>query len=104
MTTEIKDIFDKINLDFGDKALKAKALLDKAVEEHEYLKTPRTIRCIIYLSNGEIEKLLKNIDVAIFDPRDVMSRAEYNKLDFETGKRMRDFNKTFDNAELGFKD
>ena len=62
----------------------------------DYLKTDRIIRCIIFLANGDIDNLKKFIDNAIFDPRDVMLWAEYERLDKLNFKRIRDFNHTFD--------
>jgi len=91
------DIQQKIRLDFKDLSDKAIEILSVAISKTDYLKTDRVIRCIIFLANSDIEKLRKFIDNAIFDTRDVMLWAEYEKLDGDLNyKRIRDFNKTFD--------
>jgi hypothetical protein len=91
------DIQQQIELDFNDMSAKAIEILGDAISKTDYLKTDRVIRCILFLSNGDIDKLRKFIDNATFDTRDVMLWAEYEKLDGEFNyKRIRDFNKTFD--------
>lgn len=63
----------------------------------EYLKTDSVIRCIIFLTNGNLADLDKYIETAIFDTRDAMLWAEYEKLNGDLNfKRYRDFNKTFE--------
>ena len=95
-----KDILNRIEIDFEENASKALAILDSAILETEYLNQNRIIRCIIFLSKGNLEKLMKNIDVAIFDPRDVMMWAEYADGEFEKNlRRVRDFNNEFDKAD-----
>ena len=91
------DIITKINTDFGNNSSKAKTMLSDAVEKVDYLKTERVIRCIIFLAKGNLTDLNKYIEAATFDTRDVMLWAEYEKLngDFNC-KRLRDFNKTFE--------
>lgn len=68
-----------------------------AIADVDYLKTDRVIRCILFLAKGNMTDLNKYIETATFDSRDVMLRAEYEKLSGEFNyKRLRDFNKTFD--------
>ena len=95
-----QDIKDRIQSDFGDSANEATKILEEAISKYEYLNQDRVIRCIIYLSERKLDKLKKSIDQAKEDPRDVMFWAEYiNRGDKETPKRVRDFNKTFQNSE-----
>lgn len=101
----ITDINERIKTDFGDKASDAFEILKDAVVKTDYLNHPRIIRCIIFLSDKNIEKLKSNIQTAINDPRDVMFWAEYTKRDIEQNpKRVRDFNKTFDQSETNVKE
>lgn len=66
----------------------------------DYLNLGRIIRCILFLADRDIEKLKKNIEVATYDPRDVMLWAEYIPAESDKKyKRVRDFNKPFDQAE-----
>ncbi len=96
-----EDIQQRIKLDFKDLAGKANELLSHAISETDYLKTDRVIRCIVFLAKGDLNMLEKYIDNAVFDTRDVMLWAEYEKLDGELNfKRIRDFNKTFDKCQL----
>jgi len=96
-----EDIQQRIKLDFKDSASKANELLCIAISKTEYLKTDRVIRCIIFLANGDLNKLQKYIDDAIFDTRDVMLWAEYEEQEGEFNfKRIRNFNNTFDKCQL----
>jgi hypothetical protein len=86
----------RINTDFRESANKARTMLIDAITKVDYLKTDRVIRCIIFLTNGNLTDLDKYIKSAIFDTRDVMLWAEYEGLkENENPKRVRDFNKTF---------
>ena len=93
------DICERIRTDFGGNANKATAMLLDAINKVDYLKTDRVIRCILFLAKGNLTDLNKYIETATFDTRDVMLWAEYEKLsgDFNY-KRLRDFNKTFDES------
>ncbi|RZJ98861.1 MAG: hypothetical protein EOO46_23730 [Flavobacterium sp.] len=94
-----EDIKEKIDADFGERSKQAFDVLKSAIEKIGYLKTDRVIRCIIFLSKGNIEDLKKYIDAATFDTRDVMLWAEYDKLNGDLNyKRRRDFNKTFEES------
>ncbi|MEX2231051.1 MAG: hypothetical protein WD824_02735 [Cyclobacteriaceae bacterium] len=77
MTYE-KDISQRIVSDFGDNASEAFRILDEAILKTDYLAHPRTIRCIIFLSNKDLNKLKSIIKTATGDPRDVMLTAEYS--------------------------
>ena len=100
------DIIQRITLDFDDLADSAIGILQKAIAKTEYLKTDRIIRCIIFLSKGNLGKLENNIHIAISDPRDVMLYAEYENLDDKDFKykRVRDFNKTFEKCTENVKE
>jgi galactose-1-phosphate uridylyltransferase len=100
-----QDILEKINQDFGNENIKVIEVLYKALNKTEYLRNERIIRCIIFLINKDINKLQKTIEIAKFDPRDVMFWAEYTERDLEKNpKRIRDFNKTFEKCELNGKE
>lgn len=101
-----EDISQRIKHDFNDSAEKVFEILIDAISKTDYLKTDRIIRCVIFLSKGDIDKLEHNIAIAISDPRDVMLYAEYENLndkDFKY-KRVRDFNKTFENCTENVKE
>jgi hypothetical protein len=90
------DIKARIQTDFGENAITATTMLIDAINNVEYLKTDRVIRCIVFLAKGNLTDLNKYIETATFDPRDVMLWAEYEGLkENEKPKRVRDFNKTF---------
>jgi len=100
-----KDIKDRIESDFGDRAPEVIKIFNDALAKTDYLNDSRIVRCIIFLADGDIEKIKKNIEVAIYDPRNVMFWAEYtNREQLETIKRIRDFTKTFDQAENDVKE
>jgi hypothetical protein len=101
-----EDITYRINLDFSDSAERVIGILSDAISKTNYLKTDRIIRCIIYLSKGDLDKLKHNIEIAISDPRDVMLYAEYENLDDKDFKykRVRDFNKTFEKCTENVKE
>lgn len=102
---ESKDIKAKIQSDFGNRASEVHKILEEAILKTEYLKSDRIIRCILFLAEKSIEKLKKNIEIAEFDPRDVMLLAEYSNRDFEMNpKRVRDFNKEFEFCEINVKE
>jgi len=98
----ITDIDEKIIADFGDKASEAFEILKAAIAKADHLNEPRILRCIVFLAEKNIEKLKAHIEAAVSDPRDVMLWAEYTN--YSTGqhpKRIRDFNKTFDQSGTG---
>jgi hypothetical protein len=72
-----KDIHERIKSDFGDKASEVINIFDDAISKADYLDNNRIIRCILFLSDKDIQKLKQNIDTATYDPRDVMLWAEY---------------------------
>ena len=99
------DIISRINTDFGESANKATTMLIDAITKVDYLKTDRVIRCIIFLAKGNLTDLDKYIETATFDTRDVMFGAEYEKLNGDSNyKRLRDFNKTFEECSNDVKE
>lgn len=100
-----EDIIARIKADFGNDADKALTMLKDAINKADYLKTDRVIRCILFLAKGDLITLNKNIETATFDTRDVMLWAEYEKLNGDLNyKRLRDFNKTFDECSNNVKE
>lgn len=95
-----EDITKRIKIDFGLKSDEVFERFTNAIKKTEYLSTDRVIRSIIFLSKGNLQELNRYIDVATFDTRDVMLWAEYKKLNGDLNfKRIRDFNKTFEECE-----
>jgi len=98
------DIIRKIQTDFDDKSSEVFKMLNKAIEA-KYFKADRVIRCIVFLANGSIDELNKLIRVATNDTRDVMFWAEYEKLNGDFNyKRLRDFNKAFEESTNNIKE
>ena len=99
------DITKKIQTDFRGNSNEVFETLKKAIEDTDYLKTDRIIHCIIFLSKGNINELNRLINVAINDTRDIMLWAEYEKLNGDYNyKRVRDFNKTFEESTNNVKE
>lgn len=95
-----KDIKERIETDFGEKASEVYRIFNKAFERADYLKSDRIIRCIVFLAGKDIEKLKEYIEVAIFDPRDVMFWAEYKNHGHNNPTLIRNFNLPFDQANI----
>lgn len=74
------DIENKIKNDFGNNFSYAKELIVSF--ERKYSLSPRVSRCIIYLSEGDIEKLKSNINLAEQDWRDIIYSASESDIDF----------------------
>ncbi len=99
-----EDIIERINSDFGERADEATKLLSDAIAENKKLNTDRVIRCIIYLAKGDMADLIKYIESAIIDTREVMFWAEYTGIaESKIPKRLRDFDKTFDKCSENVK-
>ncbi|MEO6301828.1 MAG: hypothetical protein ABIP51_01530 [Bacteroidia bacterium] len=98
--TNIPDIHEKIKADFGAQAEEAFELIKAAIVGNGHLNDARIIRCIIFLADKKIEQLRSTIRKATIDPRDIMLWAEYIQSGpGDQTKRVRDFNKTFDQSE-----
>jgi hypothetical protein len=69
-----KDIIEKIGKDFGEKKDKALKYINEFGLKNGF--SSRVIRCIVTLSNGDLEKLKSNIAIAEMDWRDIIYYAE----------------------------
>ena len=99
------DILERLRSDFGNNYEKAVIILENSVTKNDYLNHPRIIRCVIFLANKNLEGLKTSIEQAKLDKRDVMLWAEYiNLKDNETPKRIRDFNRRFEDCEKDVKE
>ncbi len=99
------DIKERLKSDFGDNTQEATQIILDAISKYEYLNSPRIIRCIIHLSEKSLNRLKQSINQAKEDPRDVMLWAEYvNLKENQEPKRIRDFNKTFQDCEKNVKE
>lgn len=93
------DVYKQLEIDFKSNSKKAITLLSIAISSFDYIRSDRIVRCIVFLSDGSISKLKKNIELATTDPRDVMFCAEYTERDKTTPLRVRNFNNTFQKCE-----
>ncbi len=97
---DTKDIRNRIESDFGENASEAYHLLNEAILKTEDLNHQRIIRCILFLAEGNSEKLKQMIQAATSDPRDVLFWAEYiNRDGLKSSKRVRNFNHSFEDSE-----
>lgn len=99
-----QDIIFKIKSDFPSQSDKAFNILNNALENTDYLNNSRYIRCIIFLANKSLDGLKEYIKHARMDPRDVMLWAEYVNRQSRERKRVRDFNKSFEENDLSVRD
>lgn len=93
-----KDITDKIKTEFTSKeaATKAFKILSDYYRGWDTDINFRLARCLLFETNGDIEKLETNICIANDDPRDIMIQAEY---DTELN-RLRNFNRAFGEEKI----
>ena len=99
------DIRERIESDFGEKAGEAFKTIHEALTKTDYLNHDRIIRCIVFLTEKDIDKLKDCIETAAADPRDVMFWAEYTNLARgQKPRRIRDFNRAFDQCEIDVKE
>ena len=61
--------------------MKPSKIIGDANIKIDYLNNKRTLTCIIFLADKDIEKLKHFINVAVKDPRDVMFWAKYTNID-----------------------
>jgi hypothetical protein len=71
-------------------------LLQAATQQTDYLNHPRILRCIVFLAKGNIDELRRQIEIAAYDPRDVMMAAEYERPMDKSPLRIRNFNEPFE--------
>ncbi len=55
------DINKRIEIDFGVQSNKAIEILKTAIEKTDYLNTDRIIRCIVFVSKGDLNHLQKTL-------------------------------------------
>tara|TARA_R110002051_G_scaffold101440_1_gene172264 strand:+ start:882 stop:1184 length:303 start_codon:yes stop_codon:yes gene_type:complete len=91
-----KDIIQELNRKFNSDAEKALELIIIYRNKYEYMDSDRVTRCLIHLSEGNLKSLKHNLELGKTDTRDVMLWAEYEKTNELNPKRIRDFNKTFE--------
>ena len=89
------DILTQIKLQFGENHKKVIEILENELSENDFLNSNRIIRCIIFLSEKNIEKVKENINLAKIDWRDIILLAEYENNENSEPKLIRDFNKPF---------
>ena len=65
-------------------------LADFLVQNQE-LSSDRILRCIVFVANGDLNRLEKAIDLAKIDCRDLIVLAEYD----EKNERVRDLSNPF---------
>lgn len=100
MIIQTNDIRHRIECDFRESASAVYSILETAISTADYLNTDRIIRCILFLADKDIGKLKQLVETATRDPRDIIVWAEYTNVgQWEDLKRIRDFNKSFDNAD-----
>ena len=86
------DIEVRILADFhGSEREEARGILELVDAELGGGEHPRISRCILFLANGDMNRLVHYADRALLDPRDVMAWSEYDEHD----QRLRDFNQPF---------
>ena len=89
----VRDILGKVNKDFKtpEEAALALSVLADFVDQNQELSSDRILRCIVFVANGDLDRLEKAIDLAKKDYRDLIVWAEYD----EKNERIRDLSKSF---------
>ena len=95
----LKDISKQIGSDFQDNADKAFDLVEMYLAKQKQ-EVSRVLRCVIYLSKGDLKTLKEMINIAQTDYRDAIFWAEYIDLEENEPKQVRDFSKPFGSNEL----
>ena len=88
-----RDIWGKVNKDFEtpEEAALALSVLADFVAQNQEFSSDRILRCIVFVANGDLNRLEKAIDLAREDYRDLIVWAEYD----EKNQRVRDFSNPF---------
>jgi uncharacterized protein YbaA (DUF1428 family) len=88
-----RDIWGKVNKDFEtpEEAALALSVLADFVDQNKELSSDRIVRCIVFVANGDLNRLEKAIDLAREDYRDLIVWAEYD----EKNERVRDLTNPF---------
>ncbi|MCD2259323.1 hypothetical protein [Psychroserpens luteolus] len=92
-----EDIKQEVKHLFEDDYMTVMSILSTFLLKHEQINTSRVIRCVIFLSEGNIVAFKNYLECARIDPRDVIFWAEYENLEGSNLKRLRDFSKPFGN-------
>ncbi|WP_299336150.1 hypothetical protein [uncultured Psychroserpens sp.] len=90
-----EDIRQKIRILFKEDHITAMSIISIFLLNNLHLNIARVIRCIIFLSDGNINTLKKHLEAAKSDARDVILWAEYENLEGTDLKRIRDFSEPF---------
>jgi len=90
------DIYLKVERDFGEHAAEIHLAIAELDAKTKGLISPRLVRALIYLANGDTTRFHEKVKLAQTDWRDVLLQAEYS---YPENTHVRDFNKTF--HELG---
>ena len=92
------DITTKIRTEFGgrEEPKQALSLLLDFYRNWEDDVHFRLARCLLFETNGNIQKLKENIQLAHTDWRDLIVQAEYD----QTMRRLRNFNRPFGNEAI----
>lgn len=93
-----KDIKIEIQKSFKQRSKDAIELIQKQFADTKM--SNRIIRCVIFLAEGDLEKLEHFIDIAKTDYRDVIFMAEYTDHESKHPKRIRDLNRSFGRHDL----
>jgi len=93
-----KDIKLEIQKSFKQRSKDAADLIQKQFTDNKM--SNRIIRCVIFLAEGDLEKLEHYIKIAKTDYRDVIFMAEYIEHEKKHPKRLRDFNRSFGRHDL----
>lgn len=94
------DIIHEMKIRFNSDFDSALNILNKYLNEKEYLNSDRIIRCVVFLTKNGLKNFEKNLILAKIDPRDVILWAEYEIKNKMEPKRVRDFNKTFTESTI----
>jgi len=91
-----EDIEERIASDFGlaetpGVAIRLAGFAGQYADRHKEAPDARTLRCIVFVADGDRKKLEEACHLALTDVRELVVRAEYDGKD----ERIRDFNEPF---------
>jgi hypothetical protein len=93
------DVLARLGIEFGKQAGRARSLLSN-IRGH-LQERARSLRCIVFLADGDVRPLPLLIDQAISDYRDVIFWAEYTDWEATDPKRVRDLSRPFGKSTAG---
>jgi hypothetical protein len=85
------DIESRISSDFPEEDRVSALDVIRSLAAQIDREVPRILRCVLFLSRGELPLLAYNAEQARLDYRDVIYWAEYDEQD----RQVRDFNQPF---------